>query len=254
MLQLKKINGFTLIELLVVIAIIGVLSTLAVIALGSARTKARDAKRMSDLNQISKALELYYADNNTYPLIITPGHSLTSLDGSEVYMNKIPSNPTPRDDGDCPDLDYSYGLASEGNDYRIYSCLGSSYSQLSSGGKAVTANGIINSSTFPPLGVCGGQQGGSCPAGKQCCLVSEGSCYGYYYTCFDMGMCPGGISMFCSGIGQSCTDGGECNTGICRNDVCACNDIGRICDYNSNCCSENCSFGICQENEGFIFP
>ncbi len=60
-------KGFTLIELLVVIAIIGLLSTLAVVALGSARVKARDSKRLSDLKQIQTALELYYTDQNTYP-------------------------------------------------------------------------------------------------------------------------------------------------------------------------------------------
>lgn len=60
-------RGFTLIELLVVIAIIGLLSTLAVVALGSARLKSRDAKRLSDLRQIQTALELYYTDFSVYP-------------------------------------------------------------------------------------------------------------------------------------------------------------------------------------------
>lgn len=46
--------GFTLIEILVVIAIIGVLATLAFIYLGGATIKARDAKRMSDLNQVGR--------------------------------------------------------------------------------------------------------------------------------------------------------------------------------------------------------
>lgn len=64
-------KGFTLIELLVVIAIIGLLSTLAVVALGSARQKARDSKRLSDLKQIQTALELYYTDNNAYPTAAT---------------------------------------------------------------------------------------------------------------------------------------------------------------------------------------
>jgi len=60
-------RGFTLIELLVVIAIIGLLSTLAVVALNSARQKARDAKRVADVKQIQTALELYFNDSNSYP-------------------------------------------------------------------------------------------------------------------------------------------------------------------------------------------
>jgi type II secretion system protein G len=60
-------KGFTLIELLIVIAIIGLLSTIITVAMGNARLKARDAKRMSDLKQIQTALELYYTDQNAYP-------------------------------------------------------------------------------------------------------------------------------------------------------------------------------------------
>jgi prepilin-type N-terminal cleavage/methylation domain-containing protein len=64
---MKKFNkkGFTLIELLVVIAIIGLLSTMAVISLNSARAKARDAKRLSDVKQLSTTLSLEAgADDN----------------------------------------------------------------------------------------------------------------------------------------------------------------------------------------------
>lgn len=59
----RKKKGFTLIELLVVIAILGLLSTLAVVALGNARMQARDAKRRADLRQMATAIQLYL-DNN----------------------------------------------------------------------------------------------------------------------------------------------------------------------------------------------
>jgi prepilin-type N-terminal cleavage/methylation domain-containing protein len=60
-------HAFTLIELLVVIAIIGLLSTIAIVSLGSSRTKARDTKRIADIHQISTAMQLYRQDNGNYP-------------------------------------------------------------------------------------------------------------------------------------------------------------------------------------------
>lgn len=64
--------GFTLIELLVVIAIIGLLSSIVLASLNSARAKARDAKRIADFKQIQTALELFYDQVGKYPQ--SPGH------------------------------------------------------------------------------------------------------------------------------------------------------------------------------------
>jgi len=59
-------KGFTLIELLVVIAIIGILSGIVLVSLGGARSKARDAKRQSDIQQVVVAQEMYYNDTEAY--------------------------------------------------------------------------------------------------------------------------------------------------------------------------------------------
>ena len=61
-------KGFTLIELLVVISIIGLLSTIVLASLNTARSKARDSYRIQSLVQLSTALELYYTDTGSYPV------------------------------------------------------------------------------------------------------------------------------------------------------------------------------------------
>lgn len=60
---MKNNKGFTLVELLVVIAIIGILSTVAVINLNSAREKARSASVQAALSQITSAAILCHDDN-----------------------------------------------------------------------------------------------------------------------------------------------------------------------------------------------
>jgi len=63
----NKRKGFTLIELLVVIAIIGILSSVVLASLNSARQKSRDARRVSDIKQLQLALELYFDTAGEYP-------------------------------------------------------------------------------------------------------------------------------------------------------------------------------------------
>lgn len=138
-----KNKGFTLIELLVVIAIIGLLSTLAVVALGSARVKARDARRMSDLKQIQTALELYNNDQNNYPTgsAVNLGDTthaclnstgFTTAGCASPYMAVVPTDPQ--------GSNYTYTAAS--SSYTITASLEGSVNGLGPGTVHLTPAGI----------------------------------------------------------------------------------------------------------------
>jgi len=72
--MLKNKKGFTLIELLVVIAIIGILSSVVLASLNTARGKGNDAKVKAQLSGLRAAAEIYYDDNTDYgPTVATCG-------------------------------------------------------------------------------------------------------------------------------------------------------------------------------------
>ncbi len=147
----KNKQGFTLIELLVVIAIIGLLSTLAVVALSSARQKARDSKRLSDLKQLQTALELYYQDQTSpaYPTEASPvslgttnyiclnaASGFTTAGCSSPIMGLVPSDPG----GSASSTAYSY-TSTSGVSYLITATLEGTVNGLS-GGVQLTPAGI----------------------------------------------------------------------------------------------------------------
>ena len=142
---MKNMNkkGFTLIELLVVIAIIGLLSTLAVVALGNARQKARDARRLSDLKQLQTALELYYTDQTAYPAgsAVTLGdtnYACLNASGLGVtgctspYMGQVPADPL---------ATQAYTYTGSTSTYSVTATLETTMSGLS-GGVTLSPSGI----------------------------------------------------------------------------------------------------------------
>jgi prepilin-type N-terminal cleavage/methylation domain-containing protein len=74
-------SGFTIVELLIVIVVIGILATITIVAYNGVQVKARDSARISKVKSISKAIELYYADNSRYPPILD-GNGAESTCGS----------------------------------------------------------------------------------------------------------------------------------------------------------------------------
>lgn len=147
-----KKKGFTLIELLVVISIIGLLSSVVLASLNQARAKARDSQRKQAVIQIRNALELYYADHNSYPptnytdehpswfasesnsgfSFSEPPDFVDAYQGDNFinellpkYISKLPKDPKPglstTNDENCVGLNRSYVYASDGKNYKFIS-------------------------------------------------------------------------------------------------------------------------------------
>ncbi len=119
-------QGFTLIELLVVISIIGLLASIVFSSLASARYKAMDSKRVSELVSVQQALELYYATNGVYPTTgfawlgtcNFPGWTTATTNYIPglvpTYMNALPRPPA--SDGATVDC---YMYLSDGANYKF---------------------------------------------------------------------------------------------------------------------------------------
>ncbi len=103
-------RGFTFIELLATITIIGLLATIGTVSYEGARKYARDIKRISDMNAVQTALELYFDSHLSYPydggpgsagvILGTQGKSLsddgfTAIAQGLLYLLNVPANPEP---------------------------------------------------------------------------------------------------------------------------------------------------------------
>src|ERR1700744_626537 len=79
----KNSRAFSLIELLVVIAIIAIIAAILLPTLSSAKTRAQDARCVSNLHQCGVALSLYLQDYNDR--LFWKGTNI-SLDGMELFV------------------------------------------------------------------------------------------------------------------------------------------------------------------------
>lgn len=79
----SKRNGFTMLELLVAVAIVTVLASVSLVTLRSQSARARDSRRIADIEQIRTALEFNRHTLGTYPNEVPT----TALSGWEASTN-----------------------------------------------------------------------------------------------------------------------------------------------------------------------
>ncbi len=123
-------KAFTLLELLVVIAILALLTGLGLRTFGSVQEKSRDSRRKQDLQNISKALEIYFNDFKRYPAAAAGqiiacgddaaetcqwGQTWDNTSDNTLYMSVLPKDPG--------GSSYYYWADEQGRSYRLFAYL-----------------------------------------------------------------------------------------------------------------------------------
>ncbi len=85
-------RGFTLVEIIIIIVLLGLVLPLSFIFIPKQMQRTRDAKRKSDFQALSRALEDYYQDNSTYPAAL-PNCNLPFRGGNEILLGSVPCDP-----------------------------------------------------------------------------------------------------------------------------------------------------------------
>ncbi len=146
-------KAFTLLELLVYLGILALLLTIALIAFENARARTRNTKRVADINQIQKALELYFNTQEDYPegtdlelgtenaQILCSGPSASGFQSSNticgdspvVYIDRVPKAFGLDSDCKAGGSDRYLYTKISANDYNLIFCLGRKIGDLGPG-------------------------------------------------------------------------------------------------------------------------
>jgi len=140
--QQRNILGFSFLEFVITTTILTIISSLTSAAVHHLKVANRNARRVADIVETQTGLEMYNRLAHQYPDVITPGNSLAYND--QVIMKKIPTNPQPRDDGACPDEEYSYLASSDQKSYTITFCISSRVGEVGPGNNTAKPGEIVS--------------------------------------------------------------------------------------------------------------
>lgn len=133
---IKNNYGFTLIELLMVISIITLISSMFFSYVGSASAKSRDSVRLSDMQQINTAANMYYQDKKDVPdsieTLVATGYlsavlkdpktgvvygskAMTTSSGKRFFIATTTYETIKREDGENQDV----GVIVSGDDFTL---------------------------------------------------------------------------------------------------------------------------------------
>ena len=163
-------GGFSLVELLVVIAIMAILSVTAYTAFGGQTVKARDAKRVQDMDTIQGALQVYYVNMGSYPTALVSGTNQGEIPKS--YLSSIPKDPG------SAKHDYAYAVS--GNSYEL--------------GATLEGDGIVDNYEAYVVG-----------NSDTALIQSDGSTLGFYSNGTALVACNASVDIVSGTIGSAAT-------------------------------------------------
>lgn len=258
-------KGFTLIELLVVIVVIGILASLATVGMKSARSKATDSKKVSEVRSLSTALEMYMMDEGKYPANIQDmwGQPLVGPTSGKTYMT-LPKQLSGNAYGTyCRGNDsiYIYNWINNGTSYTLSYCLDNPMNSCPPGPKTARPNLIMDceNQTSACLPSCTNNDGTHRSCGDNGCGGSCGGCGGSLVCKEDTGTCVAcNGDGDCTGTNQHCIDNNclPCRTGVTADcSLCQTCNASNTCDnvpvdtVEGRCTTTGCGTGKCTADQ-----